>query len=79
MYKNRKECTMQVKEPVRVLRENYYCPLKITIFECDDYGDIENEGYEYDGRYAVRYEDEISEQVKREVSRFPYVCFIRPE
>ncbi len=58
----------QTGQNLRLLRENYYCPLKITVFERDDYGDIEEEGFECDGRYAVRYEDEIIEQLKREHS-----------
>ena len=58
----------QTGQNLRLLRENYYCPLKTTVFECDEYGDIEDEGYRYDGRYAVRYEDEIRELLKREHS-----------
>ena len=57
------------------LRENYYCPLKITVFERDEFGDIDDEGYEYDERYAVRYEDGIREQLKRELDFLTKVCY----
>ena len=50
------------------IREKYYCPLKISIFERDEYGDLEEDGYELDGRYAARYEDEIKERLEKEHS-----------
>lgn len=51
-----------------VYRENYYCPLKLALFERDEYGYLEEDGYELDGRYASRYEAEIRDLLEREHS-----------
>lgn len=34
----------------------FYCPLAITLYTRDRYGDIDGNGYEEDGRFAARYE-----------------------
>ncbi len=57
-----------VDEPMVMLHEKYYCPLKLAVFERDEYGDLEEDGYDLDGRYAARYEDEIKELLKKEHS-----------
>lgn len=57
-----------VDEPMVMLHEKYYCPLKLAVFERNEYGDLEEDGYDLDGRYAVRYEDEIKELLKKEHS-----------
>ena len=51
-----------------MLHEKYYCPLKLAIFERDEYGDLEEDGYDLDGRYAAQYEDEIKELLEKEHS-----------
>ena len=57
-----------VDEPMVMLHQKYYCPLKLAVFERDEYGDLEEDGYDLDGRYAARYEDEIKELLKKEHS-----------
>lgn len=50
------------------LTERFYCPLKLAIFERDEYGDLEEDGYDLDGRYAAQYEYEIRELLEKEHS-----------
>ncbi len=57
-----------VTEPMVKLTERFYCPLKLAIFERDEYGDLEEDGYDLDGRFAAQYEDEIKDLLKKEHS-----------
>lgn len=57
-----------VTEPMVKLTERFYCPLKLAIFERDEYGDLEEDGYDLDGRYAAQYEYEIRELLEKEHS-----------
>jgi hypothetical protein len=57
-----------VTEPMVKLTERFYCPLKFVVFDRDEYGDLEDDGDDLDGRYATRYEDEIRELLKKEHS-----------
>ncbi len=57
-----------VGEPINQIHVRYYCPLKLAVFERDEYGDLEEDGYDLDGRYAARYEDEIRELLEKEHS-----------
>ena len=42
----------------------YYCPLKVLVYEENEYGDIdESDSYELDGRFADSYEYEIRERL----------------
>ncbi len=43
-----------VTEPMVKLTERFYCPLKFVVFDRDEYGDLEDDGYDLDGRYATR-------------------------
>ena len=48
----------------------YYCPLKVLVYEENEYGDIdESDSYELDGRFADSYEYEIHRAWDR---RSPY-------
>ena len=55
-------------EPMNQIHVRFYCPLKLAIFERDKYGELENEGYDLDGRYAARYEDKIKKLLENEHS-----------
>ena len=55
-------------EPINQIHVRYYCPLKLAVFERDEYGDLEEDGYDLDGRYAARYEYEIRELLEKEHS-----------
>ena len=57
-----------VTEPMVKLTERFYCPLKLAVFERDEYGDLEEDGYDLDGRYAAQYEDEIKALLGKEHS-----------
>ena len=37
----------------------YYCPLTIQVHSRDSYGDIDEDGYEEDAKFAARHEDDI--------------------
>ena len=65
---NIKATVESVTEPMVKLTERFYCPLKLAVFERDEYGDLEEDGYDLDGRYAARYEDEIKGLLKKEHS-----------
>lgn len=55
-------------EPLITVRNVYYCPLTINITERNEYGDLENTGYDYDGRTALEYEEEIRDLIRSEMS-----------
>ena len=57
-----------VTVPIVKLTERFYCPLKLSVFERDEYGDLEEDGYNLDGRYAAQYEDEIKALLVKEHS-----------
>ena len=47
-----------------LLEVKYYCPLKVLVYEENEYGDIdESDSYELDGRFADSYEYEIRERL----------------
>ncbi len=48
--------------------EHYYCPLVATVYNYNDYGDIEEYPDEYDGEFLAPYEDRIRELIQREES-----------
>ena len=50
------------------VREKYYCPLKLTLFERNEFGDLEEDGYELDGKHAAMDEDEIRTLLEKEHS-----------
>lgn len=49
--------------------ETFYCPLTVNVFERNDYGDINEEPDEFDGRYAAEYEDQIKAAIDRDNAR----------
>ena len=57
-----------VTEPIHLINARYYCPLILSVFERNEYGDLENECYDYDGHEAARYEDEIRSLIEGEHS-----------
>ncbi len=48
--------------------EHYYCPLVATVYNYNDYGDLEEYPDEYDGEFLAPYEDRIRELIQREES-----------
>ena len=42
----------------------FYCPLAVTLYVRNRWGDLDEDGYEEDGRFAARYADEIREMMK---------------
>ena len=57
-----------VTEPMNILDVRYYCPLTMAVYERNEYGDLDDTDCTYDGRYALQYEDVISEALEREHS-----------
>lgn len=49
--------------------ETFYCPLTCNVFERNEYGDINEEPDEFDGRYAADYEHEIKAAIYRDNAR----------
>jgi len=46
--------------------EHYYCPLVASVYNYNDYGDLEEYPDEYDGEFLAPYEDRIRELIQRE-------------
>ena len=42
----------------------FYCPLTVTLYVKNRWGDIDGDGYEEDGRFAARYADRIREKMR---------------
>ena len=57
-----------VTEPMTLFKQRYYCPLQLVVFELDEYGDAQDDGYVFDGKYAAHFEDDIKELLGREHS-----------
>jgi len=57
-----------IDEPLAVLHERYYCPLSLSVYDRNEYGDLEDEAYGLSGTGAVQYEDQIRELLKKEHS-----------
>lgn len=49
----------------KLVEAKFYCPLKVTVYGRNDYGDLdESDNYEEDGKYADRYEYDIRRKLK---------------
>ena len=48
--------------------EKYYCPLVVSVYHRNDYGDINEEPVIYGGNFAAQYEEEIRDLIAREDS-----------
>ena len=57
-----------VTEPMTLFKQRYYCPLQLVVFEQDEYGDAQDDGYVFDGKYAAHFEEDIKELLGREHS-----------
>ncbi len=55
-----------VAERLQDTTEKYYCPLLATVYTRNEYGDLDEFGDEYDGRFLAPYEEEIREQLRKE-------------
>lgn len=49
--------------------EKFYCPLTVSVYERNEYGDTVDEPCEYDGRFAAGYEEDIEAAIDRENAR----------
>ena len=57
-----------VDEPISLITANYYCPLTLSVWERNEYGDLDNYSTDFDGKYCARYEYEIKELCEAEHS-----------
>ena len=57
-----------VTEPMNTISVRYYCPLILSILDTEECGINDADEYEYDGSYAIRYEDIIRSALEHEHS-----------
>ena len=55
---------MLIEATPKTVVSKFYCPLAVQLHSCNSWGDVDDEGYEYDGVYAAKYEDDIRQALR---------------
>lgn len=55
---------MLVEATPQTVVSKFYCPLSVQLHCCNSWGDVDEDGYEYDGVFATKYEDEIRQALQ---------------
>ena len=54
---------------VPTVTSHFYCPLSVMVYTRNRWGDLDSEGYEEDGGFAVRYADRIRQKLREYTAR----------